>query len=117
MVQAYNMPYILQAVDDENDKKTIQSMLERYLRAQLRTMPRTIEEDGEMMERFANLQKLLSLVKDLHKQVSWGIKDTAPDQKGPLKNFARERQKKKEKIEQEREQKEKEKLMKKQRGI
>ena len=42
-------------------------------------MPRTIEEDGELMERFANLQKLLELVKDLHKSVTWGIKDVAPE--------------------------------------
>ena len=60
------------------------------------------------MERFANLQKLLQLVKDLHKSVTWGIKDVAPEQKGPLKNFYKQRQAKKLKLEQERIQKEKE---------
>ena len=55
MVKAYNMAYIFSVIDEEIDKKKVQNMLIRYLQAQLRTMPRTIEEDGELMERFANL--------------------------------------------------------------
>ena len=46
------------------------------------------------MQRFANLQKLLTLLTDLAKHVTWGIKDKGLIRKGPLKNFAKDRKKK-----------------------
>jgi hypothetical protein len=48
------------------------------------------------------LQNLLKLVKDLHKSVTWGIKDLGPNKKKPLRDFAKERLEKKEMLEKER---------------
>lgn len=44
-------------------------------------MPRTIDEDNQEKERFANLQRLLNLTLDLHNKVKWADKIDNRDEK------------------------------------
>ena len=74
MVTAYNWQYILQKIDNKEHKRRLEERLEKYLKAQLSTLPRTVDMELGMMERFASLQKLLSLLKDLGNQVTWSKK-------------------------------------------
>ena len=78
MVQAFNMPYILSKVNSKDDKRNIEKNLCRYLNAQLRTMPRIVDQDEGLKERFANLQKLLKIVEDLPQKVTWKEKSFVP---------------------------------------
>ena len=41
------------------------------MQAQFDTLPRTFDIEQGMVERFASLQKLLSLLNDLPNQVTW----------------------------------------------
>ncbi len=55
MVNAFNLQYIFSKIDSKEDKKAIEKTLCRYLNAQLRTMPRIVDQDEGLKERFANL--------------------------------------------------------------
>ena len=81
MVTAYNMQYILSRIDNHEDKRKIENHLEKYLQAQLRTMPRIIDPDSGLTERFASLQKLQTLLNDLSNQVAWVTAPIEPSRK------------------------------------
>ena len=71
MITAYNMQYILSKVHDMDDKIMIQRILCRFIESQLKTMPRTIDQDANMKDRFTNLQKLMDKTENLDKEVCW----------------------------------------------
>ena len=84
MVTAYNWQYILARITDKVKKERLETRLENYLQSQLSTLPRTVDLELGMQERFANLKTLLRLLKDLPNQVAWSKDYVAPTKK-PLK--------------------------------
>jgi len=65
------MQYILNKVFDDEVKQSFEKALIRYLKGQLKTMPRIFDDGSGLKERFANLQKLLGCVEDLPNKFSW----------------------------------------------
>ena len=78
MITAYNMQYILSKVHDMDDKNMIQRILCRFIESQLKTMPRTIDQDANMKDRFSNLQKLMERTENIDKEVCWEKKAYVP---------------------------------------
>ena len=70
------MEYLLDKVDEPDEKRFFEGSLLRFLRNQLRTKPRIIDDEG-LKERFNNLQKLLESVENLSSLVNWDKKKSS----------------------------------------
>lgn len=88
MITAYNMQYILSKVHDMDDKIMIQRILCRFIESQLKTMPRTIDQDANMKDRFHNLQRLMDKTEKLDKEVCWEKKAYIPTYRRNKKEVA-----------------------------
>ena len=79
------MEYILSQVEDDKVKDQFEKCLVAYIKDLIRTMPRIVNDDHGLTERFAILKKLLVLVQDLPNKFSWERRKTRNSLSPPVK--------------------------------